>query len=109
MSRIPSYPDVESREEVLAPPGRLRGVPGVIRRNPLLAVGAAMCIAIFLVAVLAPLIARLTLPGGRVALSGILDAQADEVRAAYAAMFIMGETAHDEGWALLSGVRNGEA
>lgn len=59
--------------------------------------------------VLAPLIARLTLPGGRVALSGILDAQADEVRAAYAAMFIMDETAHDEGWALLSGVRNREA
>jgi peptide/nickel transport system permease protein len=57
MSRVPSYPDVESREEVLAPPGRLRSVPGVIRRNPLLAVGAAMCIAIFLVAVLAPLIA----------------------------------------------------
>jgi peptide/nickel transport system permease protein len=57
MSRVPSYPDVESREEVLAPPGRLRSVPGVIRRNPLLAVGGAMCVAIFLVAVLAPFIA----------------------------------------------------
>src|SRR5215216_1264326 len=56
MSRVPSYPDVESRE-VLAPPGRFRSVPGVLRRNPLLAIGAAMCIAIFLVAVLAPLIA----------------------------------------------------
>ena len=57
MSRVPSYPDVESREEVLAPPGHLRSVLRVLRRNPLLAVGAAMCIAIFLVAVLAPLIA----------------------------------------------------
>jgi peptide/nickel transport system permease protein len=57
MSRVPSYPDLESREEVLAPPGRLRSVPGVIRRNPLLAVGAGMCLAIVLVAMLAPLIA----------------------------------------------------
>jgi peptide/nickel transport system permease protein len=57
MSRIPSYPDVETREGVLAPPGRLRRVPGVIRRNPLLAVGTAMCIGIFLVALLAPIIA----------------------------------------------------
>jgi peptide/nickel transport system permease protein len=57
MSRVPSYADVESREGVLAPPGRLRSVPRVIRRNPLLAVGAALCIGIFLVAVLAPLIA----------------------------------------------------
>jgi peptide/nickel transport system permease protein len=57
MSRVPSYPDVENREEVLAPPGRLRSVPGVIRRNPLLAVGTAMCLAIVLVALFAPLIA----------------------------------------------------
>ena len=57
MSRVPSYPDVESREGVLAPPGRLRSVPGIVRRNPLLAVGAALCIGIFLVAVLAPLVA----------------------------------------------------
>jgi peptide/nickel transport system permease protein len=57
MSRVPSYPDVESREGVLAPPGRLRSLPGIIRGNPLLAAGAVLCFGIFLVAVLAPLIA----------------------------------------------------
>lgn len=55
--------------------------------------------------VLAPLLARLTAPGGRIALSGILDEQADEVRAAYAAHFAMDEEGHDDGWALLGGVR----
>jgi peptide/nickel transport system permease protein len=54
MARVPSYPDVETREEVPGPPARERGL---IRRNPLLAVGAAMCIGIFLVATLAPVIA----------------------------------------------------
>ena len=57
MSRVPSYPDVESREGIPAPPGRLRRVPGILRHNPLLAVGAAMCVAILLVAVFAPFIA----------------------------------------------------
>jgi peptide/nickel transport system permease protein len=57
MSRVPSYPDLETREEILTPPGRFRSAPTTLRRNPLLAVGAALCIAIFLAAVLAPLIA----------------------------------------------------
>jgi peptide/nickel transport system permease protein len=39
------------------PPGRLAGVRRVARRNPLLAVGAAMCLVIVVLAVLAPLVA----------------------------------------------------
>ena len=55
--------------------------------------------------VLAPLVADLTLAGGALALSGILEEQADEVRDAYAAWYDF-EPAHDEaGWVLLSGVR----
>lgn len=55
--------------------------------------------------VLAPLLARLTLRGGRVALSGILAEQADEVRAAYRAWFDMDQTERDAEWVLLSGVK----
>lgn len=55
--------------------------------------------------VLAPLLARLTEPRGRVVLSGILAAQADEVNAAYLPWFEMDTTEHDDGWVLLSGVR----
>jgi ribosomal protein L11 methyltransferase len=55
--------------------------------------------------VLAPLLAKLTAPGGRLALSGLLAAQADEVRGAYAPWFDMDRTDHDEGWILLSGAR----
>ncbi|MEK6594868.1 MAG: 50S ribosomal protein L11 methyltransferase [Pseudomonadota bacterium] len=55
--------------------------------------------------VLAPLLARLTEPCGRVVLSGILAGQADEVNAAYLPWFDMDTTEHDDGWVLLSGVR----
>lgn len=55
--------------------------------------------------VLAPLLTRLTAAGGRIALSGLLADQAHEVSAAYAAGFTMDEIEHDEGWAMLSGVR----
>lgn len=55
--------------------------------------------------VLAPLLARLTAPRGRVILSGILAAQAAEVNAAYLPWFEMDTTEHDDGWVLLSGVR----
>ena len=55
--------------------------------------------------VLAPLIAKLTANGGRVALSGILDAQGTEVRAAYREWFDMNVLEHEEGWVLLSGVK----
>ncbi len=53
--------------------------------------------------VLAPLLARLTLPGGQVVLSGILAPQADEVREAYAPWFDMHTTAPDEEWVVLAG------
>lgn len=55
--------------------------------------------------VLSPLLARLTKPGGRIALSGILLEQAAAVIAAYAADFDMRQQDVDEGWVLLTGVR----
>jgi ribosomal protein L11 methyltransferase len=55
--------------------------------------------------VLAPLLARLTRPGGQIALSGILVEQADAVLEAYAADFSMTRAATDEGWVLLTGRR----
>jgi ribosomal protein L11 methyltransferase len=56
--------------------------------------------------VLAPLLAALTAGRGRLALSGILADQADEVCAAYREWFQMRATARDQGWVLLGGVRN---
>jgi ribosomal protein L11 methyltransferase len=53
---------------------------------------------------LAPLLASRTAPGGRIALSGILESQADEVARAYAGCFDMTVSA-EEGWALLEGLR----
>lgn len=55
--------------------------------------------------VLAPLLARLTLPGGRVILSGILATQADEVRAAYQPWFDMNVTEPEDEWVLLAGTK----
>ncbi|MGH8621823.1 MAG: 50S ribosomal protein L11 methyltransferase [Burkholderiales bacterium] len=55
--------------------------------------------------VLAPLLARLTAPDGRLALAGLLAGQAGDVRAAYAPWFEFGAPEEDEGWALVSGVR----
>jgi ribosomal protein L11 methyltransferase len=55
--------------------------------------------------VLAPLLARLTAHGGRLALAGLLAEQAGEVRAAYAPWFDFEAPEEDEGWALVSGVR----
>lgn len=55
--------------------------------------------------VLAPLLARLTLPGGRIALSGILIEQTQSVLDAYAMNFAMQPAASDEGWVLLTGIR----
>ena len=56
-------------------------------------------------AVLAPLLARLTHPGGHIALSGILAEQAATVLDVYQANFDMRQAATDEGWVLLTGVR----
>jgi ribosomal protein L11 methyltransferase len=54
---------------------------------------------------LAPLLARLTAPRGRLALAGVLASQAPEVCAAYAEWFDMAEDSTEEGWVLLAGVR----
>ncbi|MDB5902970.1 MAG: ribosomal protein methyltransferase [Betaproteobacteria bacterium] len=55
--------------------------------------------------VLAPLLAELTLPGGALALSGILVEQADEVRQAYAAWYDFEPVQEEAGWVLLSAIR----
>jgi ribosomal protein L11 methyltransferase len=55
--------------------------------------------------VLAPLLAARTARRGRIALSGILEAQAAELSAAYAEWFDAAATAREDGWALVAGVR----
>lgn len=55
---------------------------------------------------LAPLLARCLGKGGRIALSGILETQAEEVIAAYAPWFTMRIGDQDQGWALLEGLRS---
>jgi ribosomal protein L11 methyltransferase len=57
--------------------------------------------------VLAPLLAARTAPGGRIALSGILESQAAEVAAAYAAWFDVAPSQTEEGWALVEGTLRG--
>ncbi|WP_137821169.1 50S ribosomal protein L11 methyltransferase [Pseudomonas sp. D(2018)] len=54
---------------------------------------------------LAPQITSLVAPRGRLALSGILAEQAEEVRAAYADAFDLDPTAEKDGWVRISGVR----
>jgi ribosomal protein L11 methyltransferase len=54
---------------------------------------------------LAPLLAARTAPGGRIALSGILDSQAAEVAAAYSPWIQMEPSTGEEGWALVAGMR----
>lgn len=55
--------------------------------------------------VLAPLLAARTQAGGRIALSGILEAQAEEVAAAYAPHFDTRIAGREEGWSLVQGTR----
>jgi ribosomal protein L11 methyltransferase len=55
--------------------------------------------------VLQPLLAARVRPGGAIALSGILEAQAPEVVAAYARDFEAAVAAAEEGWALIAGRR----
>jgi ribosomal protein L11 methyltransferase len=55
--------------------------------------------------VLAPLLASHCVRGGRLALSGILVPQAEEISHCYAPWFEFGPTLEAEGWACLSGVR----
>lgn len=54
---------------------------------------------------LAPLLARYLSQGGRIALSGILERQAEEVTAAYAPWFAMQVGGTDGGWTLLEGLK----
>lgn len=54
---------------------------------------------------LAPQLIAHTRPGGRIALSGILAEQAQEVRDAYSAAFTLAPTAVKDGWVCISGVR----
>lgn len=55
--------------------------------------------------VLEPLLAARARPGGRIALAGILEAQADDVARAYDAHFTLRIAAREEGWALIEGER----
>ncbi len=55
--------------------------------------------------VLAPLLAARVAPGGRIALSGVLDSQADEVIAAYAPLITLRAGAMLDGWVRLEGER----
>ena len=67
-----------------------------------------MIVANILAAPLIALAPRLTAccrPGGRLALSGILLAQAREVTDAYASAFDAAVCAEDEGWVLIEGTR----
>ncbi len=54
---------------------------------------------------LAPVLADRVESGGHIALAGVLDAQADEVAAAYADWFETTIGPHEEGWALIGGIR----
>jgi ribosomal protein L11 methyltransferase len=57
---------------------------------------------------LAPALARRVRPGGRIVLSGILDAQAVTVIAAYRRWFNIAICDGDDGWVALAGVRHDE-
>ena len=54
---------------------------------------------------LAPLLAARTAPEGRIALAGVLEAQAPEVAARYSAWFDVSLSSIDEGWGLIEGIR----
>lgn len=55
---------------------------------------------------LAPRFAQLLCPGGRIVLSGILEAQADDVARAYAPWFDIGAYEARDGWSALAGARH---
>ena len=55
--------------------------------------------------VLAPLLASYCLPKGKIALSGILESQENEIKKIYAPWFIFEKTFKDNGWVCLSGVK----
>ena len=55
--------------------------------------------------VLAPIIAERCKPGGRIALSGILDEQGEDVARAYAPWIAFAPATEEEGWVCLSGTK----
>jgi len=57
---------------------------------------------------LAPALAARTRPGGRIALSGILGSQVDEVSAAYARWFTLAAGRLLDGWVLITGTRRSD-
>jgi ribosomal protein L11 methyltransferase len=56
--------------------------------------------------VLAPLLASHTQPGGRLALAGILDHQAEEIIEIYRPWFALAVWRRDEGWSCIAGMRH---
>jgi ribosomal protein L11 methyltransferase len=55
---------------------------------------------------LAPRLAALTLPGGRIILSGLLAEQGDTIRTTYAGWFDLEPTVRQEEWVAITGVRS---
>jgi ribosomal protein L11 methyltransferase len=84
---------LDVRDARAAPPGAADITIANILANPL--------------RMLAPLLASKTLPGGWIALSGILEGQAGEVIAAYEPHAHLEVAARDSGWVLLTGRREG--
>ena len=83
--------DLDVRGPDALPPGDYDVVVANILSNPLM--------------LLAPLICSLTRAAGRVALSGILETQAQEVIAAYAPEVSLSASGQEGGWILLEGIR----
>ena len=54
---------------------------------------------------LMPLLAARVRPGGRIALSGILAEQADEILELYGSTFVMARWGEEEGWVCLTGIK----
>jgi ribosomal protein L11 methyltransferase len=80
----------------------------VVSATDSLAVAADLTVANILanpLRMLAPLISAHTRSGGRIALSGILEAQAEEVILAYAPWATLEVQAREEGWVLIAGTR----
>jgi ribosomal protein L11 methyltransferase len=80
-------------------------VGGLKERDEMFDVVVANILANPLVA-LAPSFARLTRQGGRIVLSGVLDAQADAVIEAYARWFNIRVSGMEDGWVALAGTRD---
>jgi len=55
---------------------------------------------------LAPLLSGHVAPGGHLVLAGILERQADELKAAYAPWIALEVSARDDGWILMTGTRH---